>query len=323
VFCFRLPFTMSRTSLLGITDSRLDLLDHAGLRVWLTSTRNEPEPISEATELVVRGEGYETVEDAAHAGEHWRDVLSRAFARVHVAADFGDRKPFGTLTAAGEAMLAREQGVPIKSDMPGVTVFECHPDIRFASMRGEPTRRPSEAQSHQVIRAASEHKQPLTDVERIAFDLYSGSFFQPSADGRLLMLMMAIETMLDLGPRPDSSRAHVEALIHATRSNPDLNDSERSSLVSSLRWLLDESIGQAGRRLAATLEPRRYLNLPPVAFFNRCYKMRSALAHGRVPRPARGEVDYLAANLEVFVGDLLAGDLIDLPEPPPSAQSAT
>ncbi len=68
--------------------------------------------------------------------------------------------------------------------------------------------------------------------------------------------------------------------------------------------------GQAGRRLARTLEPRRYMDLSPSKFFTRCYEMRSALVHGHVPRPTMIEVDLLAANLTVFVGHLLSGELL-------------
>jgi hypothetical protein len=146
-------------------------------------------------------------------------------------------------------------------------------------------------------------------VERLSFDLYSGSFFQPSADARFLMLMMALETLLDFHPRSPAARAHVQAIIEATNS-AELPKSERVSLTGSLSWLLDESIGQAGRRLAKKLEPRRYGGKAPGAFFTECYGMRSALVHGRVPRPTRDEVGMLAAPLEMFVGHLLSGELL-------------
>jgi hypothetical protein len=60
------------------------------------------------------------------------------------------------------------------------------------------------------------------------------------------MLMMAVETLLKLQPRPESSLA-------------DLPKSEKSSLLDSLKWLRYQSIGQAGRALAATLGDRTYM----------------------------------------------------------------
>jgi hypothetical protein len=68
---------------------------------------------------------------------------------------------------------------------------------------------------------------------------------------------------------------------------------------------------QAGRRLAESLGDRRYAEEEPRRFFTRCYDLRSKLVPGYHPRPERGEVDALAATLESFVSDLLAGALRD------------
>lgn len=40
--------------------------------------------------------------------------------------------------------------------------------------------------------------------------------FQPSSDARFIMLVMAVETLLDPQPRPESSRAHVKDLLALT-----------------------------------------------------------------------------------------------------------
>jgi hypothetical protein len=315
VYCFRLPFTMPSRTLLGLTETQFFLQDEGERRIWLKSSGVEDQRLCDATNLVVRGEGYATEDEAAQEGERWRDVISRAFARVHLAADFGDRKPFGTLTEAGEAWFSERVGHPVLGDWPGVTVFEDRSGLRFAASNAEGCRRPSEDRNRLVLTHAARLHDPLDAPERLAFDLYSGSFFQPSADSRLLMLTMAVETLLDLQRRSDAARAHVTIMIQATEANTGLTESERDSLRGSLTWLQDESIGQAGRRLAETLEPRTYGDTAPAAFFTRCYEMRSALTHGHTPRPDRGDVDVLAANLEIFVGDLLAGRLLtDIPD---------
>ncbi len=284
------------------------LQEQLGQRVWLAAV--EPVgPLRDALRIVVRGEGFEDEATARDVGERWRDVVCRALARLHLGADFGERTAHGQLTAAGESWQEQLLGFPVKSDLPGVTVFPCNPELRFMRFQAEGCRRPSPERSAAVFGAAAELDSRLSAVERLAFDLYSGSFFQPSADARLLMLMMAVETLLDLHPRPDAARAHVQTLIDATAA-ADLPQSDRQALLSSLSWLLNESIGQAGRRLAKRLEPRRYGGRSPSAFFTQCYTMRSALVHGQVPRPTRNEVDGLAAPLEMFVGHLLSGDLL-------------
>lgn len=316
MYCFRLPFAMPSQARLGLTETQFLIQEQGEVQVWLKSSQKEDQCLCDAAELVVRGQGYGTDDEAAREGERWRDVISRAFARIHLAADFADRKPSGILTTAGEAWMGELFGHPVRGAVPGVTVFEDQQDLRFVSVpAAEGCRRPSEDWNRRVLTQAAQLHDPLAAPERLAFDLYSGSFFQVSADSRLLMLTMAIETLLDPQPRSNVAQAHVNAMIEATETNPDLTPAERSSLRGSLQWLQDESIGQAGRRLARTLEPRKYDGRPPAAFFTRCYEMRSALTHGHVPRPDHREVGLLAASLELFVADLLAGRLlVELPD---------
>jgi hypothetical protein len=307
---FRVPFRMAPRSLLDLPEPSHDLEVEDGIRVWLAAV--EPSgPLRDALRLSIRGEGYESESSAHEAGERWRDIVCRGLARLHLAADFEERASgVGGLTEVGEQWYAEQLGHPVKSDVPGVTTFRSDPGLKFVLTRADGCRRPSPQQSASVFdAAASMDSSRLTPVERLAFDLYSGSFFQPSADARLLMLTMAIETLLDLQPRSPATQAHVQALIDATAA-ADLPTSERNSLSSSLSWLLDESIGQAGRKLARGLEPRTYADLKPSLFFTKCYEIRSALVHGRVPRPDRAEVDLMAAQLEMFVGHLLSGDLL-------------
>ncbi|MFD9880226.1 hypothetical protein ACFWZT_02020 [Streptomyces alboflavus] len=302
---------MPRQTQLGLKESQFLLGSEGERQVWLKPFGDADQRLCDASKFVIRGEGYATQDDAARDGERWRDVITRAFARVHLAADFGDRQPVNLLTKAGEEWISRLMGHPVSAHLTGVTVFEDQPDLRFVAAPSlEGRKRPSEERTRLVFMQAARRHDPLDGSERLAFDLYSGSFFQPSADSRLLMLTMAIETLLVREPRSDVARAHVTAMMEATKANPDLTHSERNSLRGSLKDLLHESIGQAGKRLARTLEPRTYAGQTPDAFFSRCYTMRSELTHGNVPRPNRRDVDTLAASLELFVADLLAGRLL-------------
>lgn len=104
------------------------------------------------------------------------------------------------------------------------------------------------------------------------------------------MLMMAVETLIEPAPRPDAVRAHVERVIALTKQ-ADLPEVEKDSVVGSLRWLLNETICQAGRRLAESLKGRAYMEQTPAKFFTSCYELRSRLVHGYYPRPAFEEVN--------------------------------
>ena len=91
----------------------------------------------------------------------------------------------------------------------------------------------------------------------------------------------------------------------------DLPDSEKSSLLGSLKWQRLQSIGQAGKAPAATLGDRIYMDMTPSKFFIHCYELRSRLVHGASSRPDRQELDASAAQLERFVAHLLSHELLD------------
>ena len=150
----------------------------------------------------------------------------------------------------------------------------------------------------------------LDAQQQLAYDLYSASFFESSADARFVMLMMAVETLMTPQARPQPVLAHVEDLLARTDS-ADLDEQAKQSLLGSLRWLRLESLTAAGKRLVTTLlSNRRYANESADTFFKRSYELRHKLVHGSVPRPSRDEIDARAAELERLVGDLLAAPVV-------------
>lgn len=180
-------------------------------------------------------------------------------------------------------------------------------DVRCSGSRdggGKPAQRLVEA-----LKAAQSIRLTRTAVEQLAYDLYSASFFQPSADARFVSLMTALETLLVREPRSEAVARHVAVLIDLTKK---AGFAEEDSIVGALRDLRRESISQAGSRVALGLGPRLYMDETPSQFFTRCYRLRSQLVHGSYPRPSRDEVDRRAASLETFVADLLSGELLDL-----------
>lgn len=308
-YCFRVPFRLSERTQLGIETAEWVLNANGaqrGTRVWVQPSAGRDDLISAATSLVIRGEGYDEPEVALREGERWRDALQASFARMSIGADFGDRAPRSHWTEAGLQLVGQQVGSRVLNDQPGVMVFECTPEPRFVGGTVRAVVTKSGERIERVVDAAASSGPHMGDRERLSFDLFSASFFQPAPDGRLLMLMMAIETLLELQPRPAVSVAHVEQLISLTRE-ASLEKSEIQSILGSLEWLKDESIGQAGRALVRTLDPRQYMGVSAAKFFTKCYDMRSALTHGKLPRPPAQDVDLLASNLETMVGHLLCG----------------
>jgi hypothetical protein len=311
-YCFRIRFRLGEHVAITSDDAEWVLTDPVRPDE-LIRLRPTPDPIASigaARELSLFGSSYASEPDAQAAAERWRDVLHAAFARFAIGADFGERAPGSAFTEYGLRTLEAQLGRRILNDVHGIMTFECAPRPTFVHQGMEMTVGHNPASLRQAIDHAASIQLRFTPRHRVAFDLYSASFFLPVADARFLMLMMAMETLIALEPRSDEEQEHVAALIAATRAS-SLEKSSIHSMISTLGWLKYESISQAGRRLAGSLGERLYAGEQPVAFFTGCYELRSALVHGKYPRPSRDQVDVRAATLEHFVGHLICGPLLE------------
>jgi hypothetical protein len=237
------------------------------------------------------------------AGQQWRARLMRSFAAINVGADFGDRTLTGFISDYGLQALA-----PYKramSDTGKLVTYECEPEEPLFFL---PNRVPFWVSSpHERLQAAMANAVAtggLSEESQVAYDLFSSSFGQP-AEARYALLMMALECLIKPSSRSAESRKHVESLISATEKS-GLPKGEIDSICGSLSWLLNQSIGQAGRALAKRLRPERYMDEDPITFFQGCYDVRSRLLHGNHPLPRPEELGPRGAELERFVGDLLA-----------------
>ncbi|MGR7028212.1 hypothetical protein [Geodermatophilus sp. URMC 62] len=270
---------------------------------------NQGEPLKDAASMQLRGGPYSTAVEASSAGQLWQSIITRAFARYSIGADYGSRAFEGRLSAEGLRwyQMTFYIGQPL-NDESGVQVFECYPPPRFIASSAQAVVGRYKPQVEEAVRLARLSGERLDDLHMLAFELYSGSFFQPSADARFLMLMMALETLIQPRSRAPEVRAHVDEMIRSTNV-ATLPDNEKASIVGSLEWLRSESISQAGRRTVSGLGDRRYKGLRPGAFFTECYELRSALVHGHAARPPATKVNEMAGPLQDMVGHLISGEL--------------
>jgi sugar/nucleoside kinase (ribokinase family) len=309
-YCFRIRFRLPAQLRIEIDDNEWSLVPVGDDPSILLQSVREDQPIKDAEWLILIGKSYEKESDAQQAGRMWQAALQVAFARVGVGADFGARAPNAAFTDAGLRMLEQQSGRTVVNEVHGINVYECEPRPQFAWSRVQFVVGKSADKLHKAIGAAVARVPHLDPVQSLAFDLYSASFFESSADARFLMLMMGLEVLIDPQPRSEDARRLIDELLQLTKV-ARLSEVEIASLKGTLESLYVESIGAAGRRLATSLEPRTYMGMSPQAFFTACYELRSRLVHGSVPRPPREEVDMTAAHLQTFTGNLLCRDILD------------
>ena len=272
------------------------------------------QPLKDGVQWAFVADGYASEEMANSEGQKIQLVLKVVLARLRIGADFGDRSPNQTITDEGLRALEAANGFRILRNVHGLMSYPTAPMPRFASSTLAMVRRVQVDRFRSTLALALNAPATLASHDVLSLALFNASFFQPTADGRFLLLVMAIEAMLQLAPRSPESRDHVEELIKLTRAST-LDKSEKNSIVGSLNWLRSESISQGGRRIATQrLGSRRYMDKSPAEFFTYCYSLRSNLVHGNDPYPTMDTIATTVAPLELFASDLLTIPIIGFPD---------
>lgn len=303
-FTFRYRFQLAQRSGISSDEAALELHKRPdGGSVVLTTT--DGAPLLKGKNVVLRAPAWPTAEAAEAAGKRYSDILKIALARHRVGADLIGRSGKGLFFKHGLKMLEEQHGGRVLNDVRGLQVYETDPPPKFAGVGASAMVSVSAAQFSESFDLLTRGAIVLSDRELLAVDLFNLSFFEPSAETRLLTLIMAIESLLELKPRTKEAVELVNSFIGAVAGS-SLGGNEKQSLTTSLEWLRLQSIGSAGRELAELrLGNREYFDKPAKTFFSYCYSLRGRLVHGGVPRPTETEIGTAAANLELFVSDLL------------------
>jgi len=304
-YSFRIRFNLPTAGYLPFDEERRFLTSGATDAAVAIASGRLGKSLRAADRIVVTGGGFATQLDAQSAGSQWRSRLEHVFATTRIPADFGDRSPSGSLSEPFRRALL-EQGHVVINDVHGLMTYPSEPTPgNFVSGSASGIAAPTQ-QSVEAALTVITLGNTWSPLASLAYDLYSKSYFVESADARFLLLMVAVETLIEQKSRTPAAEHHVERLIEATKGNDLLTKPEVDSLVGALKQLRQESIGAAGKRLASQLERRSYADMSPAHFFTQCYNVRSQLVHGSGSKVE--DVNTLVGPLDLFVSHLLAGD---------------
>jgi len=312
-YSFRIRFIRSPRDTVNIDTNRWERQLGENKPLLLLCANKQDETIKDSKQWVLKSEGWDSPESASSAAATYIDALILTLVKLRVGADYGFRGPKSAYTKAGLEMLEAQTGFRMLNNVHGLMIYETDPQPHFANFGASILRGVTQNHFEQVFEYAIKNPKTISARERLSFELFNSSFFQNSEDSRFLVLVMAVEALLEPSPRSPSAAAHVETLITATQETQSLSSEEKSSILGSLKWLRNESINQAGRKLSIErLGERKYLDKEAPTFFSYCYSLRSSLVHGEHPLPSQDEIANTVAQLEVFVSDLLSGDLRDI-----------
>jgi hypothetical protein len=311
-YAFRLRFNLASTRINANTEELLLLSLPEGVQIRLRTGR-AGEPIQNLERAAVLGSPYRSTEEARAAGEKSKTALLYWALDRRLGIDFGDGHPRTTITHAGLAQFRDQFGCPVRQDLHGLDVYEREPNLKFVLVDASAQVGVSGDTFISTFKREFNGTRKLSAKQSLSAEIYSSSFFDVSPRSRFITLVTAVEALLE----PESRSEPVQLVIGEMErlvSTPTIDKRTAQSIVSSLQWLKTESIGQAGRRVAARLLPsRRYDDKAADKFFNYCYTIRSELVH-------RGLIDSsvnplpLANAMSDFVADLLLASIDENPE---------
>lgn len=112
-------------------------------------------PISETSDLTLRGSGYESAESAERHAVQWRSWVTVAFAAHNLGADFGQRVPPFWISPEYRAANATDEHTVVLEDRHELIIFETTPRPRFLHIAvGDVTFGKSATRVRQAIQVA-------------------------------------------------------------------------------------------------------------------------------------------------------------------------
>ena len=298
-YCFQLRCNLANSTTVHLDPPRhvLAAAAETGHDVELVLNAHTADAVrsrSLAHEVMISGRPYDSEAAAADAGRRWRGWAEIAFARLRIGANFGDG---GVLDGSPSLWVYDDTNANSLGRTGDATAVRTEKPETVA-------RAICEAAARDLI---------VSDQQRIAHNIFSTSFTAVGPEAKLVTLMTAFEVLLTREERSDEALAVVDQLAEAVKKC-ELDADEKQSLLGSVKELRYKSVGQLGRRLAATIGDRTYMDDQaerPDSFFQKTYRVRSNLVHGNLPRPDEQVVRHRGQVLEEFMSDVLAGDLRD------------
>jgi hypothetical protein len=210
-----------------------------------------------------------------------------------------ERLPSGQLFGAGRRALAGDRFDELLDDVLGITVYHETGRVGFVNMPPVSllVSSPAAPLLAEWSGALAEAVQ-VSETVSTSFDLWSSSRSEGSGRARLLLLVMAIEALVDQAPRSESEINLLDTFLSVVRDS-SLPDDARKRLRNGLSVLKRESVGTSCQRMVVDR-----LGEAAGQTFRRCYRLRNLIAHGGKAPDAR-MLSQEANELDLIVKMLL------------------
>ena len=254
--------------------------------------------------LDLRSPCVDSKETALLLGRRAQAALMAVALRRGLGAILSERLPRGRLFDVGRRLLAGDRFDELLDDNLGLTVYEDAGRVGFVGIPpvqfqvASPAARVLSEWSDALAGAV-----PASEPVSVSFDLWSSSRSESSSRARLLLLVMAIEALVQQQARSSSEVALVEEFLTQVRTS-SLHKDSKDRLCSGLSLLRREGIGTSCHAAVA-----KRLGGDAGKTFRTCYRLRNVIAHGGQAPDVHtlvNEANQLEPIVKTFLLDRLA-----------------
>ncbi|WP_316364429.1 HEPN domain-containing protein [Candidatus Thiodiazotropha sp. CDECU1] len=303
-YCFRIRFNISHKGKLNAENKDFNFKLANGYDARLIS--EDTDSIATGSRFSLRSCGYKDFSTAMKQGEIAKESLLYYAVDNSMGINLGKDVASASLNEEIKDKILKKKGERILDDIHGLCVYPQDVPTYFFSVHGAGIVNPRDMEffSNELNRTITRHKSINAKV-KLAMELLSFSFFDRSSRSKFLTLISATESLIEPCSRTGESIAHVNQLIDLTK-NSTLPDSEKSSIINSLKWLLDESISRSLKKMAEIhLPDNTYSDLKAPKFIIKCYTARCDLVHKGYVQEDEYDINLLAANLSAYLKDMV------------------
>lgn len=298
---FRLMFSLVDSTYINTDDISICLQADSGS---CTVTSYHGKKINESSKLIVVGTGFNSTQEAYSKGQTIMNIL-RLYSLVYrTGVNLGNNMVNGGISNYFKDKIYKEIGIVALNEVNGLMAYEDEEHIKIASVSlGNGMLYKSLDGFKEIIESNYDKTLVFSDKVVNAIDFYNLTMFTTTPRLKFLLLVIAIEALIETKRRASVAVEHVVALVKLTEDNLALSGSERSSMLGSLKYLKNQSISQSGRELVEEMLGEKIYNSKPASkFFTQCYNMRSSLVHNGTWDESNNALAY---ELERMVVDLL------------------
>jgi|WetSurSiteA1Bulk_404760.scaffolds.fasta_scaffold01234_9 hypothetical protein len=266
----------------------------------------DAEKFSDSTKFVILSGGYSIEAEAIEYASKLKNAVLCFGTKFRLGIDVGKDKTSSCLSQYVKDKIFDEHSVRMIDDVHGITVYSEEHVSSCISMSAVllVNSRTSDFFTEEICNILSQELKVNSRIQ-MAMELLTSSYFEASPRARFLTLILAAESILC----PEDRSLKVKELIDNLREhteNSDITPEEKQSLLGSLDWLYKDSITLSLKKMGTNhLQGKIYDGLPAEKFIKKCYEARSKLVHTGSIDNSKYNIGTLAANLEVYMTDML------------------